>query len=149
MPSRTCLTFALLLCGWTTLRAETVATEPEADLAARSARFLEERIDLWQKRLKLDGWKISAAMTKRADLKARTVGGIRWDKAKKTAVISVLDPSEYQVAEAAMRDDMEFTVVHELVHLRLASLPKSDSSRSTEEAAVNSITEALIALDRH
>ncbi len=48
-----------------------------------------------------------------------------------------------------MRDDMEFTVVHELVHLRLASLPKSDSSRSTEEAAVNSITEALIALDRH
>ncbi|MEI9814032.1 MAG: hypothetical protein WDO18_15925 [Acidobacteriota bacterium] len=63
--------------------------------------------------------------------------------------ISVLDPSEYQVAEAAMRDDMEFTVVHELVHLRLASLPKSDSSRSTEEAAVNSITEALIALDRH
>ena len=43
---------------------------------------------------------------------------------------------------------MEFTVVHELIHLQLSSLPRSEASRSAEERAVNHITEALIQLDR-
>jgi hypothetical protein len=47
-----------------------------------------------------------------------------------------------------MLDHMELTVVHELVHLELASLPRSQESRSTEEHAVNGIADALLALDR-
>jgi hypothetical protein len=43
---------------------------------------------------------------------------------------------------------MELTIVHELVHLELASLPRSEASRSTEEHAVNGIADALLALDR-
>jgi hypothetical protein len=45
-----------------------------------------------------------------------------------------------------MLDDMEFTVVHELVHLQLSSLPRSEASRSAEEHAVNEITQALLNL---
>ena len=41
---------------------------------------------------------------------------------------------------------MEFTVVHELVHLQLSSLPRSDASRGAEERAVNQITEAFLEL---
>lgn len=112
------------------------------------AKFVEDKIGVWQRRLKLEGWKISVVMTKRADLKPRTLGGIRWDKGKKSAAMSVLDPSEYRVSFQAMLDDMELTVVHELVHLELASLPRSEASRSNEEHAVNGIAEALLVLDR-
>jgi hypothetical protein len=47
-----------------------------------------------------------------------------------------------------MLDDMEFTIVHELIHLQLSSLPRSEASRSAEELAVNRIAEALLKLDR-
>lgn len=112
------------------------------------AKFVEDKIGVWQRRLKLEGWRISVVMIKRADLKPRTLGGIRWDKGKKSATMSVLDPSEYRLSFREMLDDMELTVVHELVHLQLASLPRSEASRSNEEHAVNGIAEALLVLDR-
>ena len=83
-----------------------------------------------------------------SELKPKTLGVIRWDKSKKTALIWVLDPADYQLSFRAMPDDMELTVVHELVHLELASLPRSQVNRSTEEHAVNGIADPLLALDR-
>jgi hypothetical protein len=111
-------------------------------------RFIEEKLSVWQQRLKLEDWQISVAMTRRDNLKPKTLGGIRWDKRKKSAVMAVLDPSEYRLPFREMLDDMEFTIVHELVHLELASLPRSEASRSSEEHAVNQITDALLRLDR-
>jgi hypothetical protein len=81
-------------------------------------------------------------------LKSKTLGGIRWDKGKKSAVLSVLDASDYRLPFREMLADMEFTIVHELVHLELSSLPRSEASRSSEEHAVNGIAEALLSLDR-
>ena len=109
--------------------------------------FLDGRLAVWQQRLNLEDWRISIILTRRNDLKAHTLGGIRWDKTKKTAVMSVLDPADYQLSFREMLDDMEFTIVHELVHLELASLPRSEASRSTEEHAVNGIADALLRLD--
>jgi hypothetical protein len=43
---------------------------------------------------------------------------------------------------------MEMTLVHELVHLELSSLPRSAASRREEEFAVNRIADALVQLDR-
>ena len=74
--------------------------------------------------------------------------GIRWEKKKKTASMAVMHEADYIVSCQAMLDDMEFTIVHELVHLELASLPKSEASRSIEEFAVNRITDALLARGR-
>jgi hypothetical protein len=62
--------------------------------------------------------------------------------------MAVLDPSEYRLPFEEMLADIEFTLVHELVHLELASLPRSEASRSSEERAVNQITEALLGLAR-
>jgi hypothetical protein len=111
-------------------------------------RFVNERLSVWSKRLNLEGWQISVVMTRRDDLKANTLGGIRWDKGKKSAVIKVQDASDYRLPFGEMLNDMEFTIVHELVHLELASLPRSEASRSNEEHAVNQIAEALLRLDR-
>ena len=125
---------------------------PEASAQSEAARkaeqFVNERLSVWSKRLNLDGWQISVVMTRRDDLKANTLGGIRWDKTKKSAVIKVQDASDYRLPLEEMLNDMEFTIVHELVHLELASLPRSEASRSSEEHAVNQIADALLRLDR-
>jgi len=110
--------------------------------------YVVERLAVWQQRLKLDDWKISVIMSHPSDLKPKTLGNIHWDADKKSAIIRVLDASDYQLSCRDMLDDMEFTVVHELIHLELSSLPRSDASRRDEEYAVNQITDALLRLDR-
>jgi Zn-dependent peptidase ImmA (M78 family) len=51
-----------------------------------------------------------------------------------------------------MLDDMEFTVVHELIHLELAptlsQYSRNEASRREEEHAVNHMAEALLNLQR-
>lgn len=110
--------------------------------------YLRKRLELWQGRLKLQDWTISIVMSPQSGLRAGTVGNVHWDADKKTAVIRVLDASEYHLPFRATLRDMEFTVVHELIHLELASLPRSEASRRTEEFAVNHVADALLELDR-
>jgi len=61
----------------------------------------------------------------------------------------VLDPSDYRLQFPEILEDMEFTIIHELVHREFASLPRSEATRGTEEHAVNGIAEALLKLDRN
>lgn len=119
-----------------------------AEQARAAEQFVNDRLNFWRRHLNLEEWRISIIMTRRDALKSKTVGGIRWDKGKKSAVISVLAASEYRLPFVEMLDDMEFTVVHELVHLELASLPRSEASRRSEEHAVNRLTDALLKLNR-
>jgi len=110
-------------------------------------KYVAEKLALWQRNLKLSEWKISWAMAHYSDLKPRTVGQIHWDMPRQSAAILVLDPQDYRMPFNAMLDDMELTIIHELVHLKLTSLPHSEASRGSEEQAVNGISEALFALE--
>ncbi len=110
-------------------------------------QYVSEKLTVWQQRLKLSDWHIAWAMAHSSDLKPQTVGQIHWDKPSKSASILVLDPSDYRMPRNAMLDDMELTIIHELVHLKLTSLPHSEASRGSEEEAVNGIAEALFALE--
>jgi hypothetical protein len=122
-------------------------SEPLEEKRRIATSFVSEKVEVWQKRLKLDEWKITVVMARKADLKQGTMGGIRWDKGKKTATLWAMDAADYTVSTEEMLEDLEFTVVHELIHLELASLPKSEASRRKEETAVNQLAEALLALD--
>jgi hypothetical protein len=106
-----------------------------------------KRLGVWQDRLQLGDWKISIIMSLRSDLRPGTLGNIRWDMDAKTARIRVLGANEYQMPFEAAYQDMEFTLVHELIHLELASLPRNDTSRGDEEYAVNRMADALLQLD--
>ena len=91
-------------------------------------------------------------MSHPSNLRRGTLGNIHWDADKKTAVIRVLDASDYQKPFAVALQDMEFTIVHELTHLELSSLTRNFRNRSeesfTEEAqAVNRVSDALLKLD--
>jgi hypothetical protein len=114
--------------------------------------FATERLSLWQKRLNLTEWNISVVVSRANELKAKTVGNIHWDREKKTAVIRVLDPADYDMALEPMLKDIEFTVVHELIHLEmvpiLSDLQRSAENRLEEEHAVNHLAEAFLRLDR-
>jgi len=109
--------------------------------------FLNQKLAFWQQRLDLSDWQISILLSHSRDLKPGTLGNVHWDSEKKTAVIRVLSPNEYHASCHSALDDMEVTLVHELVHLELSSLPRPQASRGEEERAVNRITDALLKME--
>jgi len=125
---------------------------PVAESSCLVQSYATERLAVWQHRLNLDDWNISVAVVRASDLKPRTLGNIHWDTGSKSAVIRVLDPVDYTLKGQAMLRDVEFTVVHELIHLELAPvlspLERTDANRRDEEHAVNHMADALLKLDR-
>ncbi len=109
-------------------------------------KFVVQKLHTWQDRMNLKDWNIQVELVRADQLEPKTLGNIRWDTNIKAASISVLSPLDYKLAYEPMLKDMEFTIVHELVHLELASLPKSEASRRIEEHAVNEIADALLRL---
>ena len=120
-----------------------------AERIAVAESFLTQRLAIWQKRLKLEDWNIGFKLVHLSDLKPKTLGNVHWDSDVKKASMSILCPADYKLPFADALKDMEFTIVHELVHLQLSSLPRNEASRSAEEKAVNTLTDALLNLDRH
>jgi len=122
------------------------------DRSAEAASYIRSRLGQWQQRLQLQDWKISLEVVPVSALRPGTLGNIHWDADKQTAMIRVLSPSDYTSPFSAAVKDMEFTVVHELIHLELSSLTRdfknrSEDSFSKEEQAVNQMAEALLQLD--
>jgi hypothetical protein len=131
-------------------QATEVPSAHERTLLAES--FASERLWVWQKRLNLQDWNISVVVVPASELKPKTLGNVHWELDKKTATIRVLDPADYRLPFKEMLQDMEFTVVHELIHLELApilaDLHRSDANRRDEEHAVNHVADALLNLGR-
>ena len=141
---------ALLLGGIFTasLAAAELPRGEDGQNQAATEAWLREKVALWKQRLNLQGWSVSVVVSQKSDLRIGTLGNIHWDPDAKTAVIRVLRTDESQPPSRSALMEMECTVVHELIHLELASLPKSDATRSDEESAVNNIAQALMDLDR-
>jgi hypothetical protein len=144
-----------MVCGTVPSQAQSSTIPVESLTSERSlmaGSFATERLWLWQKRLNLEDWKISVVVSRASDLKPKTVGNIKWDRDKKTAVLRVLDPADYHIELSAMLRDIEFTVVHELIHLEmspvLSDLQRTEANRREEEFAVNHMADALLKLER-
>src|SRR5262249_12545435 len=110
----------------------------------QQAAFANERLAYWQRRLNLDQWSITVSVCRASELRRNTSGNVHWDADKKTATIRVLDAADYDLSFNDALRDVETTVVHELVHLELSQLPRSEASRTTEEQTVVRITSALL-----
>jgi len=104
-------------------------------------------LHVWQKRLRLDDWKIEVKIVRIWELEQGTLGHIDWSIPHKTATIKVLNPSDYELPKDKIPADMELSVVHELVHLHLSVLPLNKSSRNAEEQVVSMIADALVSLE--
>ena len=146
-----------LFLGWALLFGKTSAAQDSTPLCSRertlmAESFSSEKLSEWQNRLNLKDWKITVMVVRATDLKPKTLGNIHWDGEKKTAVIRVLDPIDYKLKDQAMLNDIEFTVVHELIHLELSlvlsPLQRNEANRMEEEHAVNHMAQALLDLER-
>lgn len=149
------LTLLLLMAGGIVPSHAQATSTPSETLALERSlmteHFATERLWVWQRRLNLQAWQISVVVLRAGELKPKTLGNIHWDREKQTATIRVLDPADYHLPLTAMLQDIEFTVVHELIHLEmvpiLADLQRTDANRLEEEHAVNQMAEALLKLD--
>jgi hypothetical protein len=103
---------------------------------------------MWQKRLRLEDWKIEVRIVRVWDLERGTLGHIDWSAPRKTALIKILNPADYELPKDKIAADMELSVVHELVHLHLSALPLNKSSRRAEEQVVSLLADALVNLER-
>ena len=104
-------------------------------------------LKVWQKRLRLEEWKIDVKIVRIWDLEQGTLGHIDWSVPHRTAVIKVLNPADYELPKDKIPGDMELSIVHELVHLHLSVLPLNKSSRNAEEQVVSMIADALVNLE--
>src|SRR6266852_4532547 len=92
---------------------------------APSQRKLNELKREWQKRLHLLDWKIAIAFTDIGFLKEATgnsspVGACEHFAETKEAKVWVLQPSDWDVEPDERQQDVEDTVVHELLHCQFA-----------------------------
>jgi len=144
---------SFLLLGSVSAFAQVQSAEMRpSERSVCAGSFITEKLWLWQRRLNLQDWNISIVVARATELKPKTLGNIHWDSTKKTATIRVLDPADYELPPAEMLDDMEFTVVHELIHLELAPVlsqfSRDEANRRDEEHAVNQMADALLKLQR-
>ena len=145
----TAMHFGVASCLFIGFCISAVAANPESTSREReiaAEKFVAQKVQLWQDRLNLKDWDIRFQLVRTDKLEPKTLGNINWDADVKVAKISVLSTYDYNLPYRAMLDDMEFTVVHEMVHLQLASLPRSEASRRVEEHAVNELASALLKL---
>ena len=147
---RTRLFCLVLICAFLAGAPNTV-TRPPANSAPRPV-ITQDQVDrwllIWSSRLRLDDWRIEAKIVRAEELKPETLGHIKWDSDKRTALITLLHPHDYDLPATRIEDDMEMTVLHELIHLHLSVLPRDKSHRHAEEQVVNRIAGALMNLDR-
>jgi len=104
-------------------------------------------LHVWQRRLRLEDWKIDVKIVRVWELEQGTLGHIDWSIPHKTATIKVLSPADYELPKDKIPADIELSVVHELVHLHLSALPLNKASRNTEEQVVSMIADALVNLE--
>jgi hypothetical protein len=104
-------------------------------------------LHVWQRRLRLEEWKIDVKIVRVWELEQGTLGHIDWSIPHKTATIKVLNPADYELPKDKIPADIELSVVHELVHLHLSALPLNKGSRPAEEQVVSMIADALVNLE--
>ena len=102
----------------------------------------------WQKRLRLQDWGIFVKTARLAEMQCGGQGECEWVLKRKEATIVLVDPIDYPLE--LVDQDMEETLVHELLHLHFVILqPKDGTAEDTAlEQAIVCISEALVKLKR-
>lgn len=105
----------------------------------------------WQKVLRLQDWIVDVGISRSRNMKMeRCQAEIEPCLPKRMASIRILDPVDYP-RDSAEPQDMELSLVHELLHIHLFPLfaDREDEMRMVaEEQAIEAISRGLIALKR-
>ncbi len=143
---------ALLFFSLPTLHSASIpsvsSSLPPKEREVTAEKFVARALRTWQERLNLNDWNIQVQLVRPSSLEPKTLGNIHWDTSTRKATIDVLSAYDYTLPFPEMLNDMELTVVHELVHLHLSSLPRTEASRGDEEHVVDQISRTLLSLSK-
>lgn len=137
---------AILVLGMSVSRGAPVTVKDTRPVLTESQ--VDRWTRLWQKRLGLTEWDITTLIVRSWELKPETLGNLKWNAVTHSAVIRVLNPLDYELPAHDIPEDIEFTILHELIHLQLAVLPRDPGSRNIEEQVVNRMADALFSLEK-
>lgn len=110
----------------------------------------------WLVRLRLTDWDVRAHLVTLEELADGTLGDAHISSLSRSVRIQILRPEDYEKAATQngtvpkrgkeIQRDIEDTVVHELVHLRLRDLMVAEVAdlRTVEEVTVNRLTSAFL-----
>lgn len=110
----------------------------------------KERLEYWKKWLRLSDWDIVVRVARSYDMPANTQGRCEWTDSRKEALIKLLDPTDWDPS-TIYPQDMEVTLVHELIHLHLSVLADRRSASIEDtilEQAIHALAYSLVGLDR-
>jgi hypothetical protein len=111
---------------------------------------IREKCAEWQRILRLQDWIVSVSIVRERDMgMENTMGTINPTLEKRMAKIRILDPVDYPPGLMEPQD-MELTLVHELLHLHLWFFTESLEGplHVAEEQAIEAISRGLVALAR-
>lgn len=100
----------------------------------------------WQKVLRLQDWDVRITFARHFDIPER-LGQCSWILNKKAANIEILIPGDFNHS-SEWRQDIEKTVVHELLHLHFAPIDKDDSTEQPTEQAIEALAGGFVSLKR-
>ncbi|MGD1941848.1 MAG: hypothetical protein ACFB0G_11100 [Leptolyngbyaceae cyanobacterium] len=107
--------------------------------------WLDERLEFWQKILRLGDWKITAQIVPQSELDEGVAGNLHHDQHMRKGEIRIMRPEDLpQLRTKLFEADVEHTLVHELLHIHLLSA--EFQLEKQEEFAINAIADALMAL---
>ena len=112
---------------------------------------IQERGEYWQDLMGLNGWKIRYQFALPHELKDAWADN-DFDQYHKTALVRVLHPQFGKLqAWPTPEYDVDYSLVHELVHLLLEPVGANDTETDIEltllEQTVNAITDLIINLE--
>lgn len=111
---------------------------------------LQERLAHWQKVLRLQDWDVKVVVVRASQMECGgNAGENTWQLSTKTALIKLCDPVDWP-EDTRWEQDMEETLVHELLHLHMALFqPEHDTlEHAMMEQAICCIATGLVALHR-
>lgn len=112
---------------------------------------LYHKLKLWQERLGLQDWDVVVSICRARDfISPNAMGECNWVLPKKMAAIRILHQDDFDQG-SMQRQDMELTLVHELLHLHHApfdTFPVGTPEDIAVEQAIHKISKALVDLYR-
>jgi hypothetical protein len=111
---------------------------------------LEELLEEWKSILHLEQWDISLRIRRQKDfLEGDNQGEITFNRVECQAIIHILDPIDW--VDILFNQDMEKTLVHELLHIIYADFEPEDSDSlqyTLWHRSIDSMARVLVSLKR-
>lgn len=101
----------------------------------------------WQTILGLSEWEIAIRFGRGHSIRTECQGEVDFIRSKRQALITVLTPGDFPPNEN-FPQDIERTIVHELLHLHFGDVRTAETDYILEERAINSLSKGLVGLKR-